>query len=225
VNTIVKTLRNIPVLGWLIQVATAVNRRWQENKEFRLFKEALQAQQGKPLRVVVGASGVFQPGWIPSEAHYLNLLDDRDWQPYFQPDSIQTILAEHVWEHLWPEDGYTAARTCFKYIAPGGRLRVAVPDGFHSDPTYIEWVRPGGNGVAADDHKLLYNYKTFSDVFEKAGFKVHLLEYFDEQHNFHHTDWDKAEGMIHRSIRYDKRNADGQPHYTSIIIDAVKDRY
>ncbi len=49
-----------------------------------------------------------------------------------------------------------------------------------------------------------------------------LLEYFDENNRFISHEWDKEKGFIHRSIKFDKRNSDGQPNYTSLIIDAIK---
>ena len=193
-----------------------------ENRQLLLFKTALKENRGSKLRIVVGSSGLFEKGWIPSEYHFLNLLKDEDWSKYFEPNSIDTILAEHVWEHLNIADGLTAARTCFKYLRPGGRLRIAVPDGFHSDPKYIDYVRPGGSGAGASDHKVLYNYISFSEVLNNAGFKVDLLEYFDEKGSFHATNWLKEDGYIHRSIRYDQRNVNQSTTYTSLIIDAIK---
>jgi hypothetical protein len=66
------------------------------------------------------------------------------------------IKAEHVWEHLMPEQGATAARICHRFLRPGGYVRVAVPDGLHPDPKYVEWVRPGGSGLGAWDHTVLH---------------------------------------------------------------------
>lgn len=38
------------------------------------------------------------------------------------------FLAEHVWEHLSLEDAHRATRNCYRFLRPGGRLRLAVPD-------------------------------------------------------------------------------------------------
>lgn len=38
------------------------------------------------------------------------------------------FLAEHVWEHLSLDDAHRATRNCQRYLRPGGRLRLAVPD-------------------------------------------------------------------------------------------------
>jgi predicted SAM-dependent methyltransferase len=178
--------------------------------------------RGKGLRIVVGASGVFEWGWIPTDADYLSLLKPSDWDRFFAPDSIDAILAEHVWEHLTPEEGVQAAALCYRYLRPGGYLRVAIPDGFHPSPEYIEWVRVSGSGPGADDHKLLYTCETARKAFASVGFSVELLEYFDRDGEFHFTEWDPADGMVHRSSRYDARNAVQPLRYTSLILDAKK---
>lgn len=173
-------------------------------------------------KIVVGASGVFENGWIPTDVHTLNLLKPSRWKLFFSDSSIDIILAEHVWEHLTQQDGEIAAKTCFRFLKNGGHLRVAVPDGFHPDEKYIGYVKPGGSGAGADDHKVLYNNHSFTAIFQKAGFDVVLLEYFDEKGEFHFIDWDKKDGMIHRSSRYDERNIEHPLSYTSLILDARK---
>jgi predicted SAM-dependent methyltransferase len=175
-----------------------------------------------PLRIVVGAGGLFDPGWIPTDVDVLDILDVAQWRRLFSENSIDAILAEHVWEHLTAEQGLLAAENCFRFLRPGGYLRVAVPDGNHPDPAYREWVRPGGSGAGADDHKLLYNHESFGQLFETAGFQVEPLEYFDADGKFHVVDWDPALGKIERSRRFDDRNRDGPLAYTSVIVDARK---
>ena len=175
------------------------------------------------IRLVIGASGIYDEGWIHTDIEYLNLLKAKDWERFFQPGSIDAILAEHVWEHLTEEQGLEAARRCFDYLKYGGYLRVAVPDGFHPSTEYIEGVRPGGTGLGAEDHKLLYDHASFSRLFAAAGFRVSLLEFFDASGKFHYSEWSTDEGKISRSSRYDWRNKDGELNYTSIILDAHKD--
>ena len=174
------------------------------------------------IKIVVGASRVYEAGWLPTEIEILNLLKEEDWNVFFKENSIDAILAEHVWEHLNLSDGLKAAKVCYKYLKPGGYLRVAVPDGSHPDPEYIEYVRPGGTGAGADDHKVLYNEGSFRKLFQEAGFQVKALEWFDENGIFHFEEWDIDDGMIWRSKRFDERNKTGQLNYTSLIIDAVK---
>ncbi len=54
------------------------------------------------------------------------------------------------------------------------------------------------------------------------GFKVKLLEYFDENGIFQETEWKGEEGIIFHSKKYDPRNREtiAAP---SLIIDAIKE--
>lgn len=176
----------------------------------------------KPVNMVVGSMYSLYKGWIHSDIETLNLLKESDWQKYFDENSIDKILAEHVWEHLTLEEGRLAFKHCHTYLKPGGFLRVAVPDGFNPSEEYINYVKPGGTGNGADDHKLLYNYQIMSQSLESVGFTVKLLEYFDENGQFHKSPWNPEDGMIRRSADHDSRNAGGKLGYTSLIIDAYK---
>jgi predicted SAM-dependent methyltransferase len=173
--------------------------------------------------VILGAGNSAYPGWIPTDIDCLNVVRREDWARCFSVDSVDAMLAEHVWEHLAADEALAAARNCHRYLKHGGYARVAVPDGLHPDPAYIRYVAPGGgpNGESMG-HLVLYDYRSLSAVFEAAGFKVELLEWFDEAGLFHATDWPAEAGYIERSARFDERNAGGQLRMTSVIIDAVK---
>ena len=186
--------------------------------EARLLFEARRGH----VNVVVGANGTRQPGWLQTEVEFLDLLRPEHFRRAFPKFAPRAILAEHVWEHLSLADGVLAAQHCHDFLVSGGHVRAAVPDGLHPDPRYIEWVRPGGSGPAAHEHRMLYTHRTFREVFERAGFAVTLLEYFDEEGRFQERAWDPSQGMIQRSLRFDHRNLDGKPHFTSIVLDARK---
>ena len=76
--------------------------------------------------------------------------------------------------------------------------------------------------ILRNTHKVVYDYKTLRDVFEKAGFVVDLLEYCDENGVFHYKYWNELDGKIGRSLRFDTRNQGGKLGMVSIIIDAKK---
>ncbi|TDB61375.1 class I SAM-dependent methyltransferase [Arundinibacter roseus] len=176
----------------------------------------------KPVKLVIGSGFSFIKGWMLTDIETLNILKADDWAAYFPENSVDRILAEHVWEHFSEADGKLAFKNCHTFLKPGGVLRVAVPDGFHPDPEYIAKVRPGGTGDGADDHKILYNYKLMSGFLEEIGFKVLPLEYFDENGQFHQQPWRPEDGIIRRSADHDSRNQGGKLVYTSLIIDAQK---
>ena len=210
---------NKPMIKNLIRPFYFFFKRKKQKSE---FKNQLLNNNGD-IKIVVGSEGIYDKGWISTEVHFLDLLKPNDWIKYFREASISKILAEHVWEHLSYEDGCIAAQTCFKFLKEGGgRLRIAVPDGFHPGKEYIDHVKPGGIGPGADDHKILYNYKSITEMLTQAGFEVTLLEYFDESAIFHNINWDKNDGFVRRSIKFDERNKDGRPNYTSLIVDAIK---
>ena len=203
----------------LLQKIDKLKIRYQQNLVANKIKKY---SSKKDLKIVVGSGGIYEKGWMPIEFNQLDIKQKNDWERLFSKNSIDAILAEHVWEHLSLEEGMLAANHCFYYLKPGGYIRVAVPDGYHSNQEYIKWVKPEGTGDGSDDHKVLFNYITLSKVFTDVGFKIKLLEYFDENGDFHCNEWSEHDGKINRSAKHDPRNQDGQLKYTSVIIDAIK---
>jgi len=180
------------------------------------------AGQGRDLNLVVGAAKTNYPGWISSNIGDLNLLERSNWEACLGDLRLDKILAEHVWEHLTPEDGVTALKNCAAYLREGGIIRIAVPDGHHPDADYIEHVKPGGIGPGADDHKILYTAEILEAAMCEAGLVPEVLEHWDSEGAFHVKEWDPADGKVVRSLRFDSRNINGEPRYTSLIVDGRK---
>lgn len=177
------------------------------------------------MKIVIGAGATSFDGWISTQEEELNLLNRADFERLFSAERPSAFLAEHVWEHMTLEEGEAAARNCFDYLEEGGYLRAAVPDRNFRSEWYQNMVKPGGTGDPnhpAFSHKLVYDYRTFAEVFTRAGFEVELLEYCDESGLFHYRYWNEADGRIGRSLRFDTRNADGKLGMVSIILDAKK---
>ncbi|MCD4762208.1 hypothetical protein K8R32_04600 [bacterium] len=179
-------------------------------------------KEGRELKIVIGASAITQEGWISTEEDFLNIIKEKDWDFLFNKSSIAALLAEHVWEHLSKNGGEKALKNCFQYLKPGGYLRIAVPDGFNPDQGYIDSVKPGGHGAGAESHKILFNYKSLSELLEFCGFTPELLEFFNEKREFVRRTWKENDGLIRRSRDYDKRNTSKKLNFSSLIIDAKK---
>lgn len=195
----------------------------------KIFKNVISKYQLRALKnskdsikIILGSGYTSYKGWVATDIDVLNITKEKDWETYFEKDTISSILAEHVWEHLTENDCTSALLNCYQYLKKGGNLRIAVPDGFHPDQEYINHVKPGGTGPGATDHKFLYTYPTLSKKLENIGFNVQLLEYFDEKKKFVKNEWNPEHGMIQRSADYDSRNQNGGLKYTSLIIDAIK---
>ena len=154
------------------------------------------------MRVVIGAGNTAYNGWISTQEDELDLLNREDFARLFQYEQPTAFLAEHVWEHMTFEEGCLAAKNCFDYLAAGGYLRVAVPDKYFRNEWYQNMVKVGGNGDPnhpAFTHKIVYDYRTFSQVFLSAGFEVELLEWCDEDGQFHYKYWNEEDGQIGRA--------------------------
>lgn len=174
------------------------------------------------LRIIVGSSATKLDGWISTEYPCVDISDSRTLKRFFRPASVSNFLAEHVLEHLTPEKASLASANLYSLLKSGGRWRIAVPDGFHPDGNYIEQVRPGGTGEGSDDHKILYNIESLSDLLSKAGFMVESIEWFDRSGRFNSVEWNPEGGQISRSLKNDPRNQIKRYGYTSLIVDAVK---
>lgn len=189
-----------------------------DSKIVALRKEAITKR-----KLNVGAGGVsLTSDWFSCDRDLLDLTKRDDWKRLLGKTKMSNIFAEHVWEHLSDVDTELANKNCYNFLRTNGKLRIAVPDGYHINTEYIEWVKVGGIGPGADDHKILYNYKTLRNRLESVGFKVQLVEYWDEFGKFNSVSWDIVDGKVSRSKEFDSRNTDGNLNYTSLIIDAIK---
>lgn len=142
--------------------------------------------------VAIGAGEQSWSGWLATQREQLDLLDESTFERFFGAGRAQSFLCEHTWEHLTVDEGVRAARLCWRFLQDGGRLRVAVPDGRFPDDEYQRTVQVGGPGPAdhpAADHKVVYVAETLVDVFERAGFDVSLIEWWDAAGRFCVSPW------------------------------------
>jgi predicted SAM-dependent methyltransferase len=196
--------------------------RYRLEQNYASYKLLWAIKKQAEIRIILGAGATVCEGFVSTDRPQLDICSKASFEKYFRPDTVGVFVAEHVWEHLSLEDGALAFGNCFEFLKPGGVLRIAVPDGFHPNAGYIDRVRPGGCGEGAEDHKVLYDYRTLSALLENAGYKVRLLEWFDEEGKFQYENWSVEWGLIRRSSRFDERNSLTPLTYTSLIVDAIR---
>lgn len=169
--------------------------------------------------MILGAGKVTVSGWIATDHDVLDVTSSRSWKRLFAPNSIDRLMAEHVFEHLADSECAAAFAECFRYLKHGGLLRIAVPDGNRKDPEYVEEVRPPRDG-----HQILFTVDDLVQRLIQVGFQVTPLEYFDAKGLFHCYPWNEVDGLVRRSARYDtqERFKIGTLYYTSLIVDARK---
>ncbi len=179
----------------------------------------------EPLRVILGASGIRYHGWLDTDKDVLDITDPAAWERLFGVRRAEALLAEHVFEHLPQDAQRPSLALCLEYLKPGGRLRIAVPDGHRNDDVYRQ-----ANAPPADGHTVFFNADTISALLAATGFEVRLVEWFDAMGVFHAQPMDLEHGPVRRSVRFDHQAefhrvlADREVFYTSLIVDAIKPR-
>jgi hypothetical protein len=77
-----RRIAEIPIIGgWVRRTVKAYRGRRNSNP----IRKALRRS---PRKIVIGASAIFDPGWIPTEIEALNILCEADWERFFAPGSI-----------------------------------------------------------------------------------------------------------------------------------------
>ena len=138
------------------------------------------------MRIIVGAAETYQAGWFSTNEQWLDITKKADWESVFPvKGNVTHVLAEHVFEHLTAEEAAKALSFIFETLAPMGRVRIAVPDGFNPDPEYIRHVGINGIGADASDHKQLLNKVSLQKLLSTAGFQIEFLEGYDEEGKLH----------------------------------------
>ena len=173
----------------------------------------------RPIKLILGAGVTRYAGWIHTDIPYFDMLDGAHWQRALRGIAVDNILLEHVVEHI-PQAAFVSALGHMRrHLAPTGVVRIAVPDGYHPDPRYIDFVRPGGNGPGCDDHDELYTVDVLVAVLQAAGWQATPLEYYDAAGTFHQHDRDPRHGLIVRDKGF-TAPADPALDYSSLIVDA-----
>ncbi len=141
------------------------------------------------LNLGSGPRGIASPNWINidgfPDTNVQYLVDIS--RPLPVPDgSFSGIFSEHVQEHFSLEDGIALIRECHRVLAPGGYLRLIMPDGrkvmraYFDDPECLMDHRPAPSGHAMEtvndyfrqryEHQCLYDFSLARYALEKSGF-------------------------------------------------------
>ena len=192
---------------------------------YRRLSIMLPVLQRQPIKIILGAAETSQPGWYPSNESWLDITSQTDWQAVFGGQALLThAVAEHVFEHLTVQEAEQALRHIYAHLGPGGRLRIAVPDGYNPNPDYLRHVGIGGIGDDAADHKQLLNVDVLQDLMQRAGFKTTQLEGYRADGTLVQNAYDDADGFIKRSRKHagDQSPWSFPDAETSLIVDGVK---
>ncbi|MCK4664232.1 MAG: methyltransferase domain-containing protein [Bacteroidales bacterium] len=192
-------------------------KRWRYIERKKIKKIIIHS---KEVNVIIGAGDTKYDNWINTDYPFFDITNKKHWEYLFNNKKANRILSEHVLEHFYENEVKFILQQVYLYLQPTGNIRIAVPDSNHPNPDYIEYVRPGGSGAGADDHKSFWNYKTLGNLLQNIGYKVNLLEYCDGNNKIIFKDFNNNNGIIQRS--FSKGFKCDIKDYSSLIIDAYK---
>jgi predicted SAM-dependent methyltransferase len=126
----------------------------------------------------------------------------------FDEKSISNILIEGRFEFMKQEEMVSILRMLYRYLSYGSTIRIAMTDGFHTNPEYIEKVRPRMVSKNNMGYKQLLNYNTLFNILDSCGFKVRFYEFFDDTKYFNKYSMDSERGYVQNSYFNNHENTD-----------------
>ncbi len=195
---------------------------------FRSLIIKLPVAVSRPMKIIIGAALTYQKGWYSTNEQWFDITRAEDWKKVFKGKVLLTnVLAEHVFEHLSEDEAHRALLLISAHMRPGGKIRIAVPDGYNPDPVYIKHVGIAGIGADASDHKQLLDSDKLTRILEDAGFMTELMEGYRKGGELVQKAIEQNGGHVTRS-RNTKENMAGKSGWefadanTSLIIDGTK---
>lgn len=148
---------------------------------------------GRPLRLHLGSGRHHLEGWVDVDAYGSrpDLVVDLEHPLPFPDRSAEAIFAEHVLEHFAAPVALALVEECHRVLAPGGVLRIVVPDFAPVAATYLQdgnatvsgHVAPSplltlARTVYGHGHRTVWDATTLTAVLSDVGFAtVEVSEY------------------------------------------------
>jgi len=178
------------------------------------------------LKIILGAATTSQKGWLSTNEQWFDIRYEKNWEKLFKKKNIlSNILAEHVFEHLTYEELDSALSHANHYLKKGGKLRIAVPDGYNPSEEYIKNVNINGIGADAQDHKQLLNFDILNKLLIRNNFSCNILEGY-KNNELIQNKFNDFDGFIIRTRKRKNINLDPDWFFedsgTSLIVDAIK---
>ena len=156
--------------------------------------------QSRDLKLHIGCGPCLLPGWINIDIHPAPLATNVLWGLPFADGSVRHVFLSHLLEHLfYPNDVHPFLVDIHRVLAPGGVVRIVVPDieqcidAYRNDDAEFfaerrqHWGAGDGQTTRMEDflayagagpdpawlfqaHKFGYDFATLRRALERAGF-------------------------------------------------------
>jgi SAM-dependent methyltransferase len=160
--------------------------------------DTTQAATRTEKKLHLGCGGIHLEGWCNVDVYpnpAVDAIDDIRLLTSFRDNSAQQIYACHVLEHFGHEEIPPILRRWHQVLAPGGELRISVPDLDKIVKIYLKnwehfqtdgnspWIGLiyGGQLDPFDYHKTGFNFNWLRFLLRNAGFS-RIAEYPNEVH-------------------------------------------
>lgn len=151
-------------------------------------RAAKEAAAASPLRLHLGCADVYLDGWINIDLfdprYTLDLCWDLRRGIPFGDGSAEAVYSEHLFEHIGMDGGLVLMREGWRVLAPGGVMRITVPDleryvrSYLGDDPLLDECRDARptRAMAFDEvfyhhgHQAMYDFETLALMLRSAGF-------------------------------------------------------
>jgi predicted SAM-dependent methyltransferase len=151
-----------------------------------LSRRRIASRAARPLRLHLGSAGNYLAGWV--NVDLLGMESDLSWDLRsgipFPDGSAEAVVLEHVIEHFTLADDLDLLAECLRVLAPGGLVRLGVPDfgryleSYAGDGSFIDEVRPGrptrllalAEVALGHGHRSVWDGETLVRVLDDVGF-------------------------------------------------------
>jgi predicted SAM-dependent methyltransferase len=144
-------------------------------------------ETGQAIRLNLGSGPSEIKGWV--NVDIVGMSPHIPWDLRrgipFPDNSVQAVFLEHVCEHFPTADVLDMLQECRRVLAPGGIVRIGVPDfgrylrSYAGDQAFIEELRPGrptallavAEVALFHGHRSVWDGQTLECVLSEAGFE------------------------------------------------------
>lgn len=140
--------------------------------EVAVRRNGRHVQTSPPRRINIGGGETHLPGF----ENYDRKLGKEAYPLDVEDESLDEILASHVFEHFSFKDSESVLKNWVAKLKPGGRIRIAVPDFeqlakcyLNGDPIHLQGFILGGNVDENDRHGAIYDREWLTELMLLCG--------------------------------------------------------